>query len=789
MELTLLMKSSLLRILLFFTIIIIGINSAQSQVVVAKSSEIQLIEGKRYYIHTIEQGQTVYSIAKAYDLTVDEIYYENPEAKNGLQIGAMLNIPAIGRDKEISDELRSNEYNFIFHIVQRGETLYSIGRIYDVKVDELEDVNPEAKRGLKIGQYVKIPVKNVELADEGDVPADPLTEGKLIEHEVVAGETLFSIAQQYKLSVDDIKAVNPGMTKEISVGDIVYIPFGSSQETVEQLPYIEHTVKAQETLYGIAVDYGVSIDSIKMLNPGLTSSIGVGQLILIPKRNNQNDYITHQVKRKSRLSKIARMYSLDIDEIREINPSARNKVSQGTILRIPIPPMAGLPAPNTEQQEIPPEVYKLVDADSIRCHQDHNYEDLIFNVALMLPLYLEEVDSLPRLSSRSLVKYEKSPSFNFIQFYEGFMIAVDSLRKQGLNIELHVYDVDEQVANTIKVLQDPALMEMDLIIGPLFRKNFKLVSNYAKLFDIKIVNPLTTRDEVLDYRNVFKVKPSQHVQLSLVDQLVKANYPDAKIVIVRHNQFQFGEMTTELRDMLERGMHEKVQIANYLLDNIIKEYSILDTTLADGELLENLLVEDVMVYREFLEMQMEDSTSFQNRVDEVVYTEEGIDGIMKKSSIVRPTVIVAISDKKVFALELLTQLNEFRDSLNLTLIGFPDWYTFSAMETEYLQNLNTIVFSDSYIDYAKPEVISFIKEFRQRYNTEPMRYAYDGFDIAYYFLGVLLEYGKHFENCIPYYEEDLYQNKYLFRHKRNKGFENQHWNVLRYHNYSIQKLN
>ena len=196
-----------------------------------------------------------------------------------------------------------------------------------------------------------------------------------------------------------------------------------------------------------------------------------------------------------------------------------------------------------------------------------------------------------------------------------------------------------------------------------------------------------------------------------------------------------------------------------------------------------------MVYREFLEMQMEDSTSFQNRVDEVVYTEEGIDGIMKKSSIVRPTVIVALSDKKVFALELLTQLNEFRDSLNLTLIGFPDWYTFSAMETEYLQNLNTIVFSDSYIDYTKPEVRSFIKEFRNRYNTEPMRYAYDGFDIAYYFLGALMEYGKQFENCIPYYEEDLYQNKYLFRHKRNKGFENQQWNVLRYHNYSIQKLN
>ena len=783
------MGIDMLRFIIFLFVILISAPFAMAQVKVVKSTETEAIEGKRYYLHTVEQGQTLYSISKVYDLTIDEIYFENPEAREGLQVDMVLKIPMMGRDKKISNELRSGDYNYIFHIVRKGETLYSISRIYKVTTDELKDVNPGSDKGLKIGQYLKIPVLVPNLASEGDIPLEVKTGEQLIEHKVLAGETIFSITKKYNTSIDDLKEVNPGLTNDIGVGEVIYIPYTEQKEVVEQAPYIEHTVREKETLYGIGVNYGVSVDSIVMINPGLTSALQVGQVIMIPRKKDQNDFITHRVDKKSRLSKIAKMYSLDIDEIREINPSAGNKVQPGTILRIPIPPMAGIPEVEPDFQEIPPEIHKLVSADSIKCYQDKVHDDIMFNVALMLPLYLEEVDSLPRLSSRSLDEYERALSFKFIQFYEGFLIALDSLKKQGLNVDLHIYDVDENVAKTIKVLQDPALMEMDLIIGPLFRKNFKLVSNYAKLFDIKIVNPLTTRDEVLDYEHVFKIKPSQSTQLDMVDQLVKSEYPEARIIIVRHNQFRYGEMTEKLRKMLERGMNEKIQIANSLLDNIIKDYSLLDTTLANGEMLENLLVEDVMVYREFLELQLEDSTSFQNRVDEIVYTEEGIDGILEKASIIRPTVVIAISDKKVFALELLTRLNEVRDSLNITLIGFPNWYTFTAMETEYLQNLETHVLSDSYIDYQKVEIISFVKNFRGRYYTEPMKYAYDGFDIGYYFLSALLKYGKNFQQCIPYYELNLLQNKYHFRHKQYRGFENQHWNLLRFENYSATKLN
>ena len=783
------MKSRRSVISVFYVVLFFLPAYITAQVQVVKSTEIELIEGKRYYIHEVAKGHTVYSISRAYDVSVDEIYFENPEARDGIQIGDRLRIPVLGRDREISDKLRSGDFNFIFHVVQKGETLYSIGRIYEVSQEVLIKANPEADKGLKTGQYIKVPVRAPELKDEGDVPVEKEEESLLIEHVVARGETLFSIARNYDFSVKELEAVNPGLETRISPGDIIYIPYKEKEEVEESLPYIQHEVIAKETLYGIAVNYGVSIDSIKIINPGLTNAIQVGQVILIPIKEDQNDFITHKVKSNKRLKKIARMYSLDADEIREINPSAGNRVRQGTILRIPIPPMAGMPVAKPRLPEIPEEVYKLVDADSIRCHQNLDFRDIVFKVALMVPLYLEEADSLPRISSRNVEEYLESPSFKFLQFYEGLLIAVDSLREQGLNVELHVYDVDEKVAKTIKVLQDPLLMEMDFIIGPLFRKNFKLVSNYAKLFDIPIVNPLTTRDEVLDYKHVFKINPAQASQLDLAEKFIRHDFPEAKIIIVRQDQFRFGEMANDLKNRLERSMQDKVQIANSLLDKIIKEYSILDTTLAEGELIDNLIVEDVMVYREFLELQMDDSTSFLNRVDEVVYTEEGIDGVLRKASIIRPTVIVALSDRKVFALELITRLNEFRDSLQITIFGFPGWYEFSAMETEYLQNLNTHILSDSYIDYSSEDVIRFVNKFRRRFHTEPVNYAFDGFDIGYYFFRALLKYGRNFEKCVPYNKQELIQNTYLFRHKRDRGFENQHWNLLKYSNYSVLKLN
>ncbi|MEA3479447.1 MAG: LysM peptidoglycan-binding domain-containing protein, partial [Bacteroidota bacterium] len=210
------MRLTVIRLIAFLFVFLFCTYNGIAQVVVEKSSITEVIEGKRYYMHTIEQGQTLYSISRVYDLSIDEIYFENPDARSGLQTGDILRIPFLSRDKEISNELRSSSFNYIFHIVQQGETLYSISKIYDVSLDDLKHANPGADQSLKIGQYLKVPVRSQEiLQDEGDLPAEEPA-SQLIKHVVAAEETLFSISKNYNLSVDDLKQYNPGLTNQIS---------------------------------------------------------------------------------------------------------------------------------------------------------------------------------------------------------------------------------------------------------------------------------------------------------------------------------------------------------------------------------------------------------------------------------------------------------------------------------------------------------------------------------------------------------------------------------------------
>ena len=117
----------------------------------------QVIDGVRYYLHTVEQGHTLYSISKKYKVPINEILNENPDAINGISIEQELLIPV---DKVI-DEVRLPEAktvgNHTIHIVQPKETFYGLSKKYNVTAKDIIDYNPEAADGLKIGMELKIP--------------------------------------------------------------------------------------------------------------------------------------------------------------------------------------------------------------------------------------------------------------------------------------------------------------------------------------------------------------------------------------------------------------------------------------------------------------------------------------------------------------------------------------------------------------------------------------------------------------------------------------------------------
>ena len=127
----------------------------------------------------------------------------------------------------------------------------------------------------------------------------------------------------------------------------------------------------------------------------------------------------------------------------------------------------------------------------------------------MLPLYLEEVESMnPETATQEAI--DNWNCLKYLQFYEGFHLAVDSLKTRGLHLQLYVYDVGKDSSQTVELLKKPEIKSADLIIGLIFHKNFRIVAGFARENNIPIVNPVSDRTEILrDNEMVFKVSPSR----------------------------------------------------------------------------------------------------------------------------------------------------------------------------------------------------------------------------------------------------------------------------------------
>jgi LysM repeat protein len=197
------------NILLVFSVLAVLALSAHASVL--DSIGIEKKAGKTYIVHKVEAKETLYSISKKYDVTVDEIKKENPDvAVADMKIGQTLFIPYKG---SVAAPVTASAKKI--HTVEAKETLYSIAKKYDITVDELKKANPEvAVSEMKIGQVLVIPVK-------GNATVPVVNSSKT--HTVETKETLYSISKKYDISVDELKSANSGVT-DLKVGQVLNIP-------------------------------------------------------------------------------------------------------------------------------------------------------------------------------------------------------------------------------------------------------------------------------------------------------------------------------------------------------------------------------------------------------------------------------------------------------------------------------------------------------------------------------------------------------------------------------------
>ena len=152
-------------------------------------------------IYIVKKGDSLYSIAKKYNTTVEELKRINNLTSNILSIGQVLKLPS---DKESNIE---KEENTISYTVQKGDSLYSIARKYDTTIDRIKDLNNLTTNLLSIGQVLLIPTDtNLETT-----------------YTVQKGDSLYSIAKKYNTTVDRLKQLNNLSSNLLSIGQILIV--------------------------------------------------------------------------------------------------------------------------------------------------------------------------------------------------------------------------------------------------------------------------------------------------------------------------------------------------------------------------------------------------------------------------------------------------------------------------------------------------------------------------------------------------------------------------------------
>lgn len=216
------------------------------------------LAGSDYYV--VKKGDTLWSIARAYGLTVEKLKSLNNLTSNNLTIGDSLIVKDSSGNGDSSSSVDNNKY----YIVKKGDSLYSIARRNNMTVDELKSLNNLTSNILSIGQKLII-------SSGSNVPNNVYV--------VKKGDTLWSIANNFNVSVNDLKNANNKSNNSLSIGEQLIIPGKSTGENVSTTIY---TVKSGDNLYSIARRYNVTVNEIKSLNNLSSNLLSIGQKLSIP---------------------------------------------------------------------------------------------------------------------------------------------------------------------------------------------------------------------------------------------------------------------------------------------------------------------------------------------------------------------------------------------------------------------------------------------------------------------------------------------------------------------------
>ncbi len=524
-------------------------------------------------------------------------------------------------------------------------------------------------------------------------------------HTVTKGQSLYSISSMYNVPISDIVKLNPGSDERIKVGQALKIPQTSAENQV-----VFHTIQAGETLYKLSVKHGVSVERICRANPGLSvKNFRVGQVIAIPPKSKATSEVTtqtpapapqvqttpseplkpkcrdmHKIQRKETVYSISRMYGITEEELMAANPEIKNKkLKKGKFLCIPYAQKKVVETPKAPTQQ---EDSTLTDAQLFDKNKKESKKIATIKAAVVLPFNTDGTGT-------------KDEQVRMVEYYEGFLMAVDSLKEKGVSIDLYTYDSGKTTASVKQILNKPEMKTMDIIFGPAHADQVKPMAEFAEKNNLRLVVPFTSKgDDVFNNPSVYQINTPQSYLYSEVYEHYLRKFPNAHVVFLDANTGH-----TDKADFI-KGLKEELKSRQMT----------------------------------FKELKGEDINP------------EGMKLVVDS---LRENVIIPTSGRNVALIKILPQMivtSREHPNYNMKLFGYPEWQTYTDDHLASFFELDTYFYSSFYTNNLFPEAIRFINAYRKWYskdmaNTFP-KYGMLGFDTAYFFLLGLHKYGSNFED-------------------------------------------
>lgn len=528
-------------------------------------------------------------------------------------------------------------------------------------------------------------------------------------HTVEKGQTLFAIAKFYGIDVNDLVIENPNAIDGIKPGQVLKIPFEKrkiSAATVDTSNYFIHKVDPGQTLYSISRQYGVDVEKLKLLNPELKDGLKAGQMLKIPSNKPK---------------------------------------PAGTVVKTTTPPENTSVLKNTSGN-VP-----LLPADTSRLAADRLPQPVypgekkpVYNIAFFLPFHVAEASDLDLDKLiRGDIEFSNKTDVA-LRFYQGAVLALDSLKKEHFNAKVYVYDIDDSDSlNLVSLLKKPELKTMDLMIGPLYGSSFIPFSKFAKENGIAIVSPFTQVNKIL-FNNpyVCKVSPSLTLQIEQMAGFVVDSFATQNILLVNNGNtheaaFYNAFKTTANKALLDKG---------FPAADSVKEIPGMGGAQAAS-------------------------------------------AVMASLSAVKTNIVVLPSNNQSYVTEFIGKLNQAKDK-HVILFGLQNWIGYDNLDPEYLNNLSLHTPANNFVDYSDPKVKQFIQAYRDKYLTEPENFSFVGFDITYFFLSTLQREGSGFLNTLPLNRQSCIETNFSFsQYPPDSGFENKFVYILKYQDFKLVKAN